>query len=148
MNLINNNFFKPAAVELKIPAKSEYMNVVRLAVAGIGERMGFSVDDIEDIKIAVAEACINSIRHGYQGKKSEENLVYMRFLIYPRKLKIVIKDEGGGFDTSRVGEYLKKADSDKIEGIGLGIYLIKTLMDEVQYSSSSKGTEVKMLKNK
>ena len=138
---------EPEAINLKIPAKTEYMNVVRLSIAGVGERMGFSVDDIEDIKIVVGEACLNSIRHAYQ-KESEKNLVYICFLIYPTKLEIIIKDEGKGFDISRVDEYLRKADNEKIDGIGLGIYLMKTLMDEVQYSFSAEGTEVRLVKNK
>lgn len=138
----------PETIELKIPAKAEYMNVVRLSIAGIGERMEFSVDDIEDIKMVVGEACINSIRHAYHEESRAENLVYIRFLIHPRKLEIIVKDKGEGFDTSCVDEYLRKADNEKIKGIGLGVHLIKTLMDEVQYSSSPQGTEVRMAKNR
>lgn len=138
---------KPEAIDLKVPAKTEYMNVVRLSIAGIGERMGFSVDDIEDIKVAVGEACINSIRHAYQEKESGENLIHVRFLIHPTKLEIVVKDNGKGFDTSRVDEYLRKTGNEKIEGIGLGVQLMKTLMDEVKYRSSPDGTEVRIVKN-
>lgn len=141
------NSLKPEAIELKLPAKAEYMNVVRLSIAGIGERMNFSVDDIEDIKTAVGEACINSIRHGYQEKVSEENLIYIRFLIHPQKLDIVIKDNGRGFDTSGVDEYLAKPGDEKTESIGLGVQLMKTLMDEVEYSSSADGTKVRLVKN-
>lgn len=138
---------KPEAIELKLPAKTEYMNVVRLSIAGIGERMDFSVDDIEDIKTAVCEACINSIRHGYQEKVSEENLIHIRFLIHPKKLEIVITDTGKGFDTSGVDEYLGKPGDEKVEGIGLGVQLMKTLMDEVKHSSSANGTKVRLVKN-
>lgn len=138
----------PEAVDLNIPAKTEYMNVVRLSIAGIGEKMDFSVDDIEDIKIAVGEACINSIRHAYQEEALKENFICIRFLIYPLKLETVVKDNGKGFDTSRIEEYLRKADNEKIEGIGLGVYLMKTLMDEVQYRSSPEGTEVRIVKYK
>jgi len=139
---------QPEAIDLNIPAKTECMNVVRLSIAGIGETMDFSVDDIEDMKIAVGEACINSIRHAYQEGASEENLMYIRFLIYPLKLEIIVKDKGKGVDSSRVEEYLRKADNERIEGIGLGVYLMKTLMDEVQYSFSPEGTEVRMVKYK
>ncbi len=138
---------KPEAIELKLPAKAEYMNIVRLSIAGIGERMEFSVDDIEDIKTAVGEACINSIRHGYQEKGAEENLIYIRFLIHPKKLEIVITDNGRGFDTSGVDEYLAKPGNEKVEGVGLGVQLMKTLMDEVKYSSSADGTKVRLVKN-
>ncbi len=138
---------KPEAIELKLPAKDEYMNVVRLSIAGIGERMNFSVDDIEDIKVAVGEACINSIHHGYQEKVPEENLIHIRFLIHPKKLEIVIIDNGKGFDTSGVDEYLAKPGDEKTEDIGLGVQLMKILMDEVKYSSSADGTRVRLVKN-
>ncbi|MFS8513265.1 MAG: anti-sigma B factor RsbW, partial [Planifilum fulgidum] len=46
-------------IELTIPAKADFVGVVRLAVSGIASRMGFSYDDIEDLKVAVAEACTN-----------------------------------------------------------------------------------------
>ncbi len=138
---------KPEVIELKLPAKAEYMNVVRLSIAGIGERMNFSVDDIEDIKIAVGEACINSIRHGYQEKVSEENLIHICFLIHSKKLEIVIKDNGKGFDSSGIAEYLEKTGDEKTEGIGLGVQLMKTLMDEVKYSSSPDCTQVRLVKN-
>ena len=143
----NVNSLKPEAIELKLPAKTEYMKVVRMSIAGISERMHFSVDDIEDIKIAVCEACINSIRHGYQEKVSEENLIYARFIIHPKKLEIIITDSGKGFDTSRVDEYLAKPGDEKVEGIGLGIQLMKTLMNGVKYSSSANGTKVRLVKN-
>ena len=141
------NSLKPETIELKLPAKTEYMNVVRLSIAGIGERMNFSVDDIEDIKTAVGEACINSIRHGYQEKVAEENLIYIRFIIHPKKLEIVIKDNGIGFETISVDEYLAQPSDEKAESIGLGIQLMKTLMDEVKYSSSANGTKVRLVKN-
>lgn len=139
---------KPETIELKIPAKTEYINVVRLSIAGIGERMGFSVDDIEDIKIVVGEACINSIRYAYQGEKSGKNLICIRFLIHPTKLEIIVNDSGKGFDTSRIDKYLKEPGDGKIDGIGLGVHLMKTLMDEVEYNSSSGATKVRIVKNK
>jgi len=125
---------KPEVIELKIPAKTEYMLVVRLSVTGIGQRMEFSVDEIEDLKIAIGEACINSIRHGYE-KEEFDNFIHVTFSIEPTKLEIVIKDDGRGFDITPIDEYLGKVDDAKIKGIGMGIYLMKTLMDEVKFMS-------------
>ena len=53
-------------VKLTVPAVSDYIAVVRLAIAGVAARMNFSVDEIEDIKVAVSEACTNVVRHAYQ----------------------------------------------------------------------------------
>ena len=51
-------------VRLEIPARAEWVAVARLAVAAVASRQRFSVDDIEDIKLAVAESCTNAIQHG------------------------------------------------------------------------------------
>ena len=51
-------------VRLEIPAVAEWVAVARLAVAAVASRQRFSVDEIEDIKLAVAEACTNAIQHG------------------------------------------------------------------------------------
>lgn len=140
-------FFQPEVIELKIPAKTKYMLVVRLSVTGIGQRMEFSVDDIEDLKIAVGEAYINSIRHGYE-KEEPGNFIHITFSIQPTKIEIVIKDNGRGFDIAPIDEYLEKVDNAKIKGIGMGIYLMKTLMDEVEFNSYPNGTEVRLVKYK
>ncbi len=135
-------------ISLAIPAKAENMNVVRLCLAGIGERMGFSVDDIEDMKIVVGEACINSVYHGYQRDTSQANVIHIRFLIHATKLEILVEDSGQGFDSSRVNAYFGKPDSERMQGGGLGFYLMKTLADEVQISSSPDGTAARMVKYK
>ena len=59
-------------IELKIPAKADYVGVVRLLVSGLANRMGFAYDDIEDVKVAVAEACTNVVTHARL--ETEENI--------------------------------------------------------------------------
>ena len=145
-NKIENSPF-PEVIELNIPAKPEFLNIMRLTIAGIGERMGFSVDDIEDIKIAIGEVCINVIHHAYKDVQGEA-LIYIKFFVYPDKLGIAVKDSGKGADQERVEKYLKSTGREKVEGIGLGMYLMKTLMDEVNYKSLPDGNEVRMVKRK
>jgi len=135
--------------ELRVPAKTNYISVVRLCVSGIADRMKFSIDETEDIKIAVGEACINSIKHGYDNKSDPDQVIGIRFLIYPDKLVIHVKDKGKGFDTSPIDEYIgqKGPDQKRPEHIGMGVYLIKTLMDHIGFKSSPRGTQVEMTKN-
>jgi len=137
------------ATELRVPAKTNYISVVRLCVSGIADRMKFSVDDTEDIKIAVGEACINSIKHGYDNKIDPDHVILIRFIITPDKLVILVKDNGKGFDTKPLNEYIRqKGPGQKRPGhIGMGVYLIKTLMDHIRFDSSPRGTQVKMIKN-
>lgn len=51
-------------VELRLPNRPEFVAVARLTVSAIAARLEFDINDIEDIKVAVAEACTNAIEHG------------------------------------------------------------------------------------
>ena len=53
-------------IEMKIPAKPEYVGVIRLTLSGIASRMGFTYDLIEDLKIAASEAITNAVQHAYK----------------------------------------------------------------------------------
>lgn len=53
-------------IEVKIPAKPEFVGVIRLTLSGIASRMGFAYEEIEDLKIATSEACTNAVQHAYK----------------------------------------------------------------------------------
>lgn len=53
-------------VTLTLPAEAEYIDLVRLTLYGISSRMGFSYEEIEDMKVAVSEACNNVVVHAYE----------------------------------------------------------------------------------
>lgn len=126
-------------VEMKIPAKPEYVGVVRLTVSGIASRMGYYYDVIEDLKVAVSEACTNAVQHAYSEKEDGE--VTIGFGIYEDRLEVMVADHGKSFDLERVYEELGPYNgSDTVEDLnegGLGIYLIDTLMDSVKINSKS-----------
>ncbi|MCH8904618.1 MAG: ATP-binding protein [Bacteroidetes bacterium] len=140
---------KPEVVEINIPAKMEYIGMIRLSIAAIGERMEFSMEDIEDLKIGISEVCINTIQHGYEGENSD-NSIKLGISVYPDKLKIIVEDDGKGFDTS----IFKPSGSADVEGdegdnSGTGFLLINKLIDEVKYFSViGSGTKVEMIKYK
>ncbi|MCF6093752.1 anti-sigma B factor RsbW [Microaerobacter geothermalis] len=120
-------------VELKIPALPEYIAVVRLMISGIASRMGFSYDDIEDIKIAVAEACTNAVSHAYE---TERGTIIVGCAIDQLKLEITVIDHGKSFDYEKVkglvGPISPDTAIDQLKEGGLGLFLIQTLMDEVE----------------
>lgn len=130
-------------VKLTIPSLSEYVGVARLAASGIANRLKFSLEDIEDIKIAVSEACTNAVQYAYPETLGE---ILIKFNVDPSKLEIVIQDHGKGFDTSKKPEENTFEDDSKV-GLGLGITFMKSLMDEVDYDSKiGQGTVVKLTK--
>ncbi|OYD06776.1 anti-sigma B factor RsbW [Paludifilum halophilum] len=133
-------------IELTIPAKAQYVGVVRLAVSGIANRMGFSYDDIEDMKLAVAEACTNAVDHAYTDQLGKVDVI---FRIYRDRLEIRIKDEGNSFDIAAVkqrsGPIENHLPLTAMRERGLGLHLMETLMDRVDIDGG-KGVVVTLTK--
>ena len=141
---------QPENVEFNIPCMSDYVGIVRLAVSGVATRMNFSIEEIEDIKIAVSEACTNSVQYAFDEPLNER--VFITFSLYKNKLEIIIKDHGKGFNMSDIGTSspkgtsLKNIDND-IPRLGLGLTFIQSLMDESEIlSEPGKGTVVRISK--
>ncbi|WP_099223417.1 anti-sigma B factor RsbW [Listeria costaricensis] len=131
-------------IELKIPARAEYVGLGRLTLSGIASSAGFSYEAIEDLKIAVSEAITNSVKHAF--KDREDGEVKVSFNIYEDRLEVVVTDQGDSFDLearrSEIGPY----DGDEELRIGgLGLFLIETLMDDVKLYYD-KGVSVVMTK--
>ncbi|WP_024621721.1 ATP-binding protein [Metaclostridioides mangenotii] len=124
-------------IKMEISTNPDYVGIIRLATSGVANKVGFSVDEIEDIKVAVSEACTNAIRH------SEVNNFLIEFKLLQNGLCIEIKDQGKGYDIDSI----EAVDLSNPKEGGLGIYIIKTLMDEVEIDSrDGKGTIIKMTK--
>ncbi|WP_339229842.1 anti-sigma B factor RsbW [Oceanobacillus sp. FSL K6-2867] len=125
-------------VELKIPAEAEYVGVVRLTMSGIANRMGFSYEDIEDLKVAVSEAITNSVTHAYN--ETGQGEITIGFGIYEDCLEIMIADNGSSFNMQKVREEIGPYEQDEpIENLregGFGLFLIEALMDEVQINNN------------
>ncbi len=126
-------------LKFSIPGKPEYVGVVRLAVSSAANCAGFSMEAIEDIKVAVSEACTNVVLHG----TTEENCYEVECKIEKDKLIILVTDLCGGYDTEK---YLEPCLDKPKEG-GLGIFIIRALMDEVDILSKlGEGTKIQMVK--
>ncbi len=125
-------------VEMRLPAKPEYVGVVRLSVSGIANRMGFSYEDIEDLKVAISEAMTNATTHAYDD--GEEGEVTIGFGIYPDRLEVMVADRGGSFDLDEVKQHIGPyQQNEKIENLregGFGLFLIDALMDKVEINNS------------
>ena len=131
-------------IKLVVPAVSDFISVVRLAISGIASRMNFTIDEVEDIKLAVSEACTNSVRHAYDKGVGE---IYIDCMLQEETLVISIKDTGKGFDTQNIVSPSQTGDSPI--GLGLGLTFIKSLMDSLEVTSSvGQGCTVVMSKKK
>ncbi|KAB7704813.1 anti-sigma B factor RsbW [Bacillus aerolatus] len=120
-------------IEMKIPAKPEFVGVIRLTLSGVASRMGFTYDAIEDLKIATSEAITNAIQHAYSGDEKGE--VVVGFALYNKQLEVMVSDNGKSFNFRETKKALGPYKESSIEFLregGLGLFLIETLMDEVK----------------
>lgn len=130
-----------ARVEMKIPASAEWVRVVRLATAGVAGRAGFPYDDVEDIKLAVAEACNNAILHSTGSQAGREDgaaTVTIAWELLEDGLRISVSDTGRLDEPLALKPRTAPATNTVLEQLpesGLGLLLIESLMDEVQHES-------------
>tara|TARA_B100001115_G_C15572705_1_gene273301 strand:- start:103 stop:519 length:417 start_codon:yes stop_codon:yes gene_type:complete len=129
-------------VDLSIPMQPD-MEVIATSVAeSMGVFMGLEENKVDEVKIAIVEACINAFEHS----KSEERRIDVSFSIDDSALTININDGGSGFDMDEAMAKIAEKRSEGIGDRGWGLTLIYELMDEVSIASTPKGTLVKMLK--
>jgi len=134
-------------IEMKIPAKPKYLGVARLTLSAIASQMGFDYEIIEDLKIATSEAITNGIKHGYKGK--QDGQISIRFGIYSNRLEIIVTHTGERFDVNHakmnIGPYHERQQTNILHEGGLGLYLIDSIMDVVEYFQN-EGVTVVMTK--
>ena len=124
-------------VELRIPAEPEWVGVARLAAAGIASRLDFSIEDLEDLKLAVAEACNCCIQNGGSGD------LRIACELPGDRITIVVERAGAlGRPAVTAAPNGEEADLG-----GLGVFLIRALMDDVTYiADSASGTKLTLTK--
>src|SRR5690242_4618302 len=81
-------------VRLCIPAKPEYITLCRLALTGLSRLHPFPEETLADLKLALTEACTNSVRHAYDGG---EGVVEILYELYEDRLVVEVSDAGEGF---------------------------------------------------
>jgi serine/threonine-protein kinase RsbW len=129
----------PEFVELRIPSRAEWVALARLAAATIANRLRFSIEEIEDVKLAVAEACTAVIQYDGHGE-----FIELSCEAQGDSLRIRVRDGGRQAALSGVKE---RIGFEEARVAGLGVFLIRTLMDEVSYDVHPKnGTELLMVK--
>jgi serine/threonine-protein kinase RsbW len=129
-------------VRLTIPAKAEYITLVRLALSGLSNLRPLDEETLGDLKLAVTEACSNSVRHAY--RDGREGAVEVVYELHADRLVVEVCDDGEGF---AIEESLPVGGSSLSEG-GLGIAIIRELADELELGpgASGKGSRLRFVK--
>jgi len=132
-------------VEVTIPARAEFVSVARLTAAAVAARRGFTYDEIEDLKIAVGEACASLIVSGTDPGRP----MTVRFLLGDGALEIQIETRAPAvaLHPSKGGRDLDEAPLDESR---LGIFLMQCLVDEVEarHDSGTGVTRLRLVKRR
>ena len=121
------------SVRLTIPARPEYITLGRLALSAIAGVRPLSDETLHDLKLALTEACTNSVRHAYaDGREGEVEIVYE---LAGDRLTVEVGDEGKGFEPANGGA----GEHPELEEGGLGIAIIRAVSDEVEIARRQDG---------
>jgi len=130
--------------EMTIPSSLDQIEAVEKLAEQAADRMDFSDEEKDSLAIAVTEAVNNAILHGNQQDKDKS--VTIKFSFEQNKLICTIKDEGKGFSPDNVSDPL--APENLLKESGRGIFILSSLMDDVRFNFSEKGTELILVKEK
>ena len=129
------------------PARFEFLDEIRDFVARVAHEGGFTEKAIYSLQLAADEAASNIIEHAYQGVANAS--LQITCDMQDDELIITMRDTGKPFDPSNVKQPNLKADLSKRQIGGLGVYLMRKLMDEVRYESNAKtGNLLTMIKRR
>ena len=129
---------------LTIPSTTLKLSRVRHFIEGHARACGFSSDVIDQLSLAVDEACTNIIRHAYSGSKSGP--VDITVDVDAERFTVTIRDEGNSIDLEKYSEPdLNKSIHDR-RGGGLGVHIMRKLMDLVEYEKHGEFNEVHLVK--
>ena len=124
-------------IEINIPSKVGYERIAMESSASFAHLAGFLPARIEDLKSAVAEACINAMQHGNQWRPEARVIVRLQFS--NDRLIVSVMDQGSG--VPEIPDYpgIQKIVENNASSRGLGIFMIRNLVDEVKFNQTSDG---------
>lgn len=126
---------------LKVKSDDKYLKLIRAVIREVAVIAEFPSKDINDIILAVDEACANIIEHTYGGDKTKD--IFVKLSLQDGGIEILLRDYGKKLDPVKL--WGRKLDD--IKPRGLGIYLMKKVMDSVMYSLDNEdGNELVMVK--
>jgi serine/threonine-protein kinase RsbW len=125
-------------VSLTIPAEARWLALCRLVLSGLG-RLG-SVDDeaLADVKLAVTEACSNSVRHAYT-QNGAAGLVNLRYELSKNAISVEVSDAGQGFRFDQPVPELGPQPDEDLREDEMGLAIIHALVDEVDIGAGPEG---------
>ncbi|HHI03015.1 MAG TPA: ATP-binding protein [candidate division Zixibacteria bacterium] len=128
---------------ITIPSLEDYLPDVDNFVEGLLENYGLDKSLIADIAISVTEAVVNAIVHG--NKSILEKVVSVTVNRTRTAVEITVVDQGEGFNPDEIDNPIDEANL--LKEVGRGIFIVRSLMDEVKIEPSATGTKITLIKN-
>ncbi len=146
-NVKNMKSVTDTKIELRFSADPDYLRVARTATHDVAQMIGFEDEAVEKITLAVVEALTNVIRHSYGGPCDKPVIIKLNKIGYPdvkkAGMEILIRDFGKQVDP----ENIKGRDLNEVEPGGVGVHIIHTAMDEVEFTRCDDcGMQLRMVK--
>ncbi len=135
----------PEVVSLTMPSRLELLAVLDRVTLALCERMEFDEDTCSQFSMSVIEAGTNAVQHGHQRDATKNFDV--RFLVYPDRLEVEVRDSGKGFDAGAVTPDV--TDPEHIFDMrGRGIFIMRACSDSVDFESGPSGTLCRLVKHR
>jgi serine/threonine-protein kinase RsbW len=128
---------KPTSVEVRLPSRMGYEKVAMSTAAAVAKLMGFPLDRVEDLKTAVAEACINAIEHG--NRLNEGLSVGVVLSSVDDALEVKVIDDGKGLNKLPPRPDIDRKIHGEEDPRGMGMFLIQALVDEAEWVKGANG---------
>ena len=142
--MTNRSKQKTTTLNLRIPSQTEKLILAREFVAHAAKVFGFEEDDVHNIALAVDEACTNIIKHAYNYATDKEIEIVVS--MNSPEFEILIEDKGKHFNPQGVVMPEMKEYLSHYKKGGLGMYLMKKLVDKVEYSIQPRKNVVRLIK--
>ncbi|UCE06561.1 MAG: SpoIIE family protein phosphatase, partial [bacterium] len=129
--------------EIKVPAHIDYLGDLRNFVTKAGRKHNFPATVVNAFKLCIDEAATNIIKHAY---RDWEGMITMRVIVKKNSMSVVLIDQGKYFDPSRVADPDLNRYVDIGKKGGLGIFIMRKLLDEIDYHHTEEGNELRLTK--
>jgi len=136
---------RATTVEVRLPSRLGYEKVAMSTAASVAKLMGFREERIEDLKTAIAEACINAIEHG--NRLNEKLSVGVVLSAGSDALEIKVMDDGKGMKNLPIKPDIDRKMHGEEDPRGMGMFLIQALVDEAEWvvGTNGKGSYVRLV---
>ena len=136
---------RTTTVEVRLPSRLGFEKVAMSTAASVAKLMGFREERIDDLKTAIAEACINAIEHG--NRLNEKLSVGVTLSAGTDALEVKVMDDGKGMKTQPAKPDIDKKMHGEEDPRGMGMFLIQALVDEAEWvvGTNGKGSYVRLV---